>query len=159
MDEWDEPPHPSDEDRFAVRYDEYPGGQDAYWGDFKTTAFRFYTAVLADIDDDHSAESYAEEQVYYALKRKVHDVAQRVAEKSNISYRNLCHWLVKEKGFPWRNDADFTQLQALLEYLEDPRTICGAREAPNYPNVSDPERVRRAIAYWQERHTNHDKSE
>lgn len=154
MDEWDEPPHPREEDRFAVRYEEYPGGQNAYWSDFRTAACRFYTACLDDMDDHHSAESYAEEQVHYALKRRVHDTAQSVAKKSNISYRNLCHWLVKEKGFPWRNDADLTQLQALLEYLEDPCIINEAQQAPDYPNVFDPERVRRSIAYWQERNAN-----
>ena len=149
--DWDERDveHPEDEPRFALAYDDYPGGESAYWRDFKA-ATRLYYKALGD-DWDRSPEQYAEEQACYMLRRRVHDVAQEFARTAGIAHRNLSHWLVKVKGYPWRGDCDFDQLRSMLRLLEDPAAIEEARKAPNYPDLTSPEAIRAATAYWDQR--------
>ncbi|MCK2245215.1 MULTISPECIES: hypothetical protein [unclassified Crossiella] len=138
--------HPQGEARFAVAYPDYPGGEAAYWKDFAAAAATYYTTE--ELEGRRSPEQYAEEQARYALKRRVDEIAHQVADAAGISYHDLCHWLVKDQGFPWRNDCDFGQLRTLLEFLQAPDTVGKARQAPDYPVRIPAAMVRAAGAYW-----------
>lgn len=141
------PPRPSRELRFLVRYDEYPGGPVAYWRDYRAalaTYFEYqavhhpWAANDGDADsDDELTETPQQEEVdryaYYALKRRVFDVSVVVAALARITRRNLAHWLVKSRGFPWRADCSVEDLNRLLTFLLDPATVTLARAAPDYP--------------------------
>jgi hypothetical protein len=140
------PPHPSRELRFLVRYDEYPGGPDAYWGDYRA-ALAVYDKHWdarkpldadegeADSDDElaETPQQKVDRYAYYGLTRRVFDVSVVVAALAGITRRNLAHWLVKSRGFPWRADCSVDDLNRLLAFLLDPATIALARAAPDYP--------------------------
>jgi hypothetical protein len=102
------PPRPPRELRFLVRYDEYPGGPDAYWRDYRAALAAYdkhwdaHKPLDADEDkadsDDELAETpqqKVDRYAYYALKRRVFDVSVVVAALAGITRRNLAHWLVK----------------------------------------------------------------
>lgn len=65
------------------------------------------------------------------------DVSTTVAEAAGVTTRNLAHWLVKEKGFPWRDDCTWDDLRRMLTFLELPGTAAEASFAPDYPNWRD----------------------
>lgn len=152
-DDWDDyvPTPPLDEARFDLDYTQYPGGESAYWRDFKAASKTYFHRLGHGDCDSPEAQQYAEEQARYALKARVNDVAQRVADAAEVSHRNFSHWLVKAKGFPWRNDCDFDQLRELLTFLEQSATVEEARQAPNYPDRTSPEAMRAAQDHWDRR--------
>ena len=140
------PPHPSRELRFLVRYDEYPGGPVAYWRDYRAAlaayfeyqaAHRRWDADEGEADSDDELTETPQQKVdryaYYGLKRRVFDVSVVVAALAGITRRNLAHWLVKARGFPWRADCSVDELNSLLDFLLDPATVALARAAPDYP--------------------------
>jgi hypothetical protein len=43
-------------------------------------------------------------------------------------------WLVKERGYPWRQDRLMPDLLRLLTFLQDPDTVVAARSVPDYPD-------------------------
>jgi hypothetical protein len=140
------PPRPSRELRFLVRYDEYPGGPVAYSRDYRAAlaAYFEYQAAHhpwdadegeADSDDEltETPQQKVDRYAYYALKRRVFDMSVVVAALAGITRRNLAHWLVKSRGFPWRADCSVDDLNMLLAFLLDPATVALARGAPDYP--------------------------
>ena len=131
--------HPADEPRFAGRIAEYPGGWPAFWRDFRATLTAYVrdTADLSWASGPGPAE-YIAEQVHSMLRRKVRAAAEKVAAQAGVSERNMSHWLVKAKGFPWRRDCTFEQLRDLLSFLERPEAVGEARTAPNYPDRTRP---------------------
>lgn len=89
MTEWDKlyPQHPSDQHQFAGAYADYPGGWGSYWRDFKAAAMVYYREGFdADERAAHglSFPEYADQQARYALKRRVYDVANVVAEQAGV---------------------------------------------------------------------------
>jgi hypothetical protein len=127
-----------------VRYDEYPGGPVAYWRDYRTALaahFEYQAAHQpwdaddgpADSDDEETPQQKVDRYAYYALKRRVFDVSVVVAALAGTTRRNLAHWLVKSRGFPWRANCSVDDLNRLLTFLLDPATVALARTAPAYP--------------------------
>lgn len=76
---------------------------------------------------------------YYALKRRVFDVSVVVGLLAGVTRRNLAHWLVKDRGFPWRNDCSVDDLNRLLAFLLYPDIVCLAESAPDYPMRGRPD--------------------
>jgi hypothetical protein len=150
MDDWNEgPPHPKEMSKFQVAYPDYPGGEEAYWQDFKAAAKEWNRQH--EFDDVENLDEWAEWQAYYSLRRRVQDACEHLADAARIDRRNLSHWLVKAKGFPWRDDCDFGELRRLLDFVQDPATVTEAQRAPEYPNMSSPERIRAAEEHWKRR--------
>jgi hypothetical protein len=71
----DGPEHPRDELRFALRYGEYPGGEDAYWRDFREglITYFYHWKEYHDSDEEQPEDNepeWADSQIYYALRRR-----------------------------------------------------------------------------------------
>jgi hypothetical protein len=140
------PPRPSRELRFLVRYDEYPGGPLAYWRDYRAALALYFEYQPAhhrwgadegeagsDDEVTETPQQKVDRYAYYALKRRVFDVSVVVAALAGITRRNLAHWLVKSRGFPWRGNCSVDDLNRLLAFLHDPATVTLARAVPDYP--------------------------
>lgn len=135
--EWDDgPAHPREDEHFEAAYAEYPGGEDAYWRDFRAAATAYFQHNREDFEGEDEA-TFANTQAYYALKRRVFDMSTTVAEAAGLTTRTMAHWLVKEKGFPWREDCTWDDLRRLLVLLEQPGIVEEARSAPDYLDWRD----------------------
>jgi hypothetical protein len=131
--------HPRDDPRFDVDFDDFPGGWPGWPRAFKSAAAAFYRADVEpylDNDEDEPRPApghYAHQQLYYEVKSRVYTAAHQIADEAGVTHRNFSHWLVKERGFPWRQDCAVPDLLRLLAFLEDPDTTIAARAAPDYP--------------------------
>src|SRR5919106_3893598 len=126
--------HPRVDPRFAVEFDEFPGGWPGWRRAFKRAAVEHVTSLPElDYRSQDAPGHYAHQQLYYAVKSRVNAAAHRVAEVAEVEHRNFSLWLVKQRGFPWRQDCSIDDLLRLLEFLRAPETIEAARSVPHYP--------------------------
>jgi hypothetical protein len=140
-----EVPHPRDDPRFEVEFNDFPGGWPRWRRMFKQAAVAYYRShVEPFMSEDEDAEvqlslgHYAHQQLYYEVKSRVNAAAHGVADQAGVTHRNLSLWLVKERGFPWRQDCAVPDLLRLLAFLQDTDTVVAARAAPDYPEKLAP---------------------
>jgi hypothetical protein len=136
------PAHPHDDVRFAVRFGEYPGGEDAYWRDFRNAliAYDRHWCSPSGADGGKPREipdEWVDTQTYYALRRRAYELSVVVAAAAGISKRNMAQWLVKAQGFPGRDDCLREDFRRMVAFLEEPGVIEQARHAPDYPDWRD----------------------
>ena len=115
------PEHPRDDPRFAVEFDQFPGG----WPGWRRAVKRAVAEHAQSLPGDDyrrqdSPGHYAHQQLYYAVKSKVNAAAHRVAGMAEVEHCNFSHWLVKQQGFPWPRDCAMTDLMRLLDFLQLP---------------------------------------
>ena len=59
-------------------------------------------------------------EAYFRLKKEVHILSTEVAQSVILDSRSYSLWLVKVKGFPWRDECKWKDLKRLKRYLMSP---------------------------------------
>lgn len=132
---YDLPDHPREAPRFACRPRRYPGGLARYVADFRAamigyyrTTFPVYRHIIPP--EDHMSEGeYVAQEIDAQLRRKIRQRTTAINALTGIESRDLSVWLVKQRGFPWRDDCEHDDLVALCRFVDDPATPGLARIA------------------------------
>ena len=112
--------HPDDDPRFAGSPNDYPGGRDAYWGDWDAANLAIGHESLMKTLDPAERRAYRRRQATYALRREVTNMVKALAREVGHDSRTISIWLVKQHGFPWRQQCDRSDLYRLRQFLLDP---------------------------------------
>ncbi|MGW4586374.1 hypothetical protein ACWEKJ_03495 [Amycolatopsis thermoflava] len=122
------PPEPYDDPRFEIGR-EYPGGVEARARDYEAANDEYER-----IWHLHAlAGRFGKHDQYYAHRTEVHRAVEGLAEEVGHDTRTISLWLVKEHGFPWRDDCELKDLQQMLAFLADPANRAEARSIPPAP--------------------------
>ncbi|MGW6699778.1 hypothetical protein [Nocardia sp. NPDC055049] len=130
------PVEPMDNPRFDLSR-EYPGGSKARDRDYE----------LACVEHERILHLHAyagrlgKREQYYAHRKEVNRAVQALAEEAGQDGRTISLWLVRNHGFPWRNNCELEDLQRMLAFLADPENRAAARSVPSARPRMQPGRI------------------
>ena len=135
------PPHPRELPTFDCRPSAHPAGLTGYLGDFRAAMVPYYRttfpvyAQIIPADDHMTEDDYVDERVKLQLRRHVHEAAQVFAERAGVNHRDLSHWLVKSRGYTWRDQCSTEDRQRLFQFCDDAGQLiwCGGGDATPVP--------------------------